>query len=226
MTATAATRESESGSAASLSQLTLYWSSRSPYVRKVLVAAHELEVVDKINIIRVVVAMIKLSDEVMQHNPLNKIPTLLRANGAALFDSRVICEYLDSTAPRPRLFPSGADRWSVLQMQALGDGMMDLVTQRLGEQNRPAERRSHEHISAWTKKLSASYDFAERTLTEQPPTSESVHVGHIALGCALAHIDFRFSDDAWRAGRPALESWYEKFAARPSMIATAYQDVY
>lgn len=209
-----------------LPPLTLYWSSRSPYVRKVMVAAHELGLAEAIETVRVVVAMIKLSDQVMAHNPLNKIPTLVLANGTALFDSPVICEYLDSIAARPQLFPSGADRWPALQMQALGDGMMDLITQRLGENNRPAERRSAEHLAAWNQKLVVAYDFAERQIATQSGERGPIHIGHIALGCALAHIDFRFPQDAWRNGRPALSSWYEEHAARPSMTATAYENVY
>lgn len=208
-----------------LPKLQLYWSSRSPYVRKVMVTAHELGLAGAIETVRVVVAMVKLSDQVMSHNPLNKIPTLVLENGVALFDSPVICEYLDSIARPSRLFPSGPERWPALQMQALGDGMMDLVTQRLGEQNRNVEKRSAEHLAAWTKKLFVAYDFAERQIAEVK-TGAAMHIGHIALGCALAHIDFRFSEDNWRKGRPALASWYEKHAARPSMTATAYEDVY
>lgn len=206
--------------------LKLYWSSRSPYVRKVMVAAHELGLADAIETVRVVVAMTKLSDQVMAHNPLNKIPTLVLKDGTALFDSPVICEYLDSIASQPCLFPSGARRWPNLRMQALGDGMMDLVTQRLGEQNRPANLRSTEHLVAWKKKLFVSYDFAEQQIAAQAKEEAPPHIGHIALGCALAHIDFRFPEDAWRSGRPALASWYQEHAARPSMTATAYENVY
>jgi glutathione S-transferase len=206
--------------------LKLYWSSRSPYVRKVMVAAHEVGLAGAIEPVRVVVAMIKLSDEVMAHNPLNKIPTLVLSDGTALFDSPVICEYLDSIAEQPRLFPSGKKRWPTLQMQALGDGMMDLVTQRLGELVRPADLRSTEHLAAWKKKLFVAYDFAEQQIAADVEDSALPHIGHIALGCALAHIDFRFPEDAWRDGRPALTSWYEGHAARASMKATAYENVY
>jgi glutathione S-transferase len=207
--------------------LKLYWSSRSPYVRKVMVSAHELGLTGAIETSRVVVAMIKLSDEVLAHNPLNKIPTLVLENGAALFDSPVICEYLDSISDGRSLFPTGAKRWQALQMQALGDGMMDLLTQRLGELNRPPERRSDQHLVAWTKKLFLAYDFAERLIVEEESEGENqLHIGHVALGCALAHVDFRFSDDVWRNERPSLAAWYERHSARPSMAATAYEDVY
>lgn len=211
----------------SLASFRLYWSSRSPYVRKAMVAAHELGLAHSIETHRVIVAMAKLSAELMLHNPLSKIPTLVLPDGAALFDSRVICEYLDSIAEHPRLFPSGAQRWGALRMQALGDGMMDNVMLRLAETYRAEGIRSSDHIAAWTAKLKAAYDFADRLIASEMQAADGdLHIGHVALGCALGHVDFRFSEDVWREGRPALATWYEKHAARPSMIATAYEDVY
>lgn len=211
-----------------MTQFRMYWSSRSPYVRKSMVAAHELGLQHAIQAERVVVAQARLSADVMSHNPLNKIPTLVLPDGAALFDSRVICEYLDSIADPPVLFPAGQARWEALRLQALGDGIMDLVTQRLIEMNRPEALRSDEYVTAWKRKLVAAYDFAERELATTPVPERSItpHIGFISLGCALAHIDFRFQEDAWRSGRPSLTSWYGRHARRPSMIATAYDNVY
>ena len=106
-----------------LPAMRLYWSSRSPFVRKAMIAAHETGVASRIETIRVEVAVTKLNADVMAHNPLNKIPTLVLENGEVLFDSRVICEYFDSLTTGPRLFPSNpAERWVALRRDATGRG--------------------------------------------------------------------------------------------------------
>jgi glutathione S-transferase len=106
----------------------LLWSSRSPFVHKVMVAAHEVGVADRISTERVVVAADKPNANVMAMNPLNKIPTLLLEDGTLLYDSRVICEYLDSLHDGPKLHPSDqAFRWRVLRRQALGDGLLEIM---------------------------------------------------------------------------------------------------
>ena len=107
--------------------MTLLWSSRSPFVRKVMVTAHETGVSGALQARRVVVAANKPNPEVMAINPLNKIPTLLLADGSQLYDSRVICEFFDSLHTGPRLFPSEPSRrWRALRLQALGDGLMEV----------------------------------------------------------------------------------------------------
>jgi glutathione S-transferase len=111
----------------------LLWSSRSPFVRKVMVAAHETGLAGRIRTERVVVAANKPNADVMALNPLNKIPTLVLEEGNGLHDSRVICEYLDELHDGPKLFPSDrAARWPVLRRQALGDGLMEVNVLRLG----------------------------------------------------------------------------------------------
>lgn len=202
----------------------LLWSSRSPFVRKVMVAAHEVGVAGRIATERVVVAADKPNPGVMALNPLNKIPTLVLDDGAVLYDSRVIAEYLDTLHDGPKLFPADpAARWRALRRQALGDGLMEVIVLRLGEQYRPEARQSGSHLSSFRLKIESSLDRieAEDTDPARPPD-----IGHIAIGCALAHLDFRFAADAWRTGRPRLSAWYAAFAERPSMCATAYADVY
>lgn len=198
----------------------LYWSSRSPFVRKVMVVAHEAGLADRIETERVVVAADRPNAAVMGANPLNKIPTLQLDGGGALYDSRVICEYLDGMGDGPTLFPQGEDRWTALRLQALGDGLMELNVSRLGERNRPPELRSATHQAAFARKIAAVLDQLE---TEAPI---SLHIGALAVGCALAHLDFRFGDDAWRDGRPALAAWFERIGHRPSFVATAFKDEY
>ena len=121
----------------------LFWSSRSPFVRKVMVAAHETGLVSGIECVQTVVAPAKPNAEVMALNPLNKLPTLLLDDGRVLYDSPVICEYLDGLHDGPKLFPSaGATRLDALRRQALGDGMMDFLLVWLSERSRPAEQQS------------------------------------------------------------------------------------
>jgi glutathione S-transferase len=201
---------------------TLYWSSRSPFARFVMVAAHELGLADRLALERVVVSARGTNPEVMAHNPLNKIPTLLPGDGAALFDSRVIVEYLDTCFGEGRLLPADpARRWPVLRLQALGTGLMELNVARLGEANRGA-LSSAEHAAAFRAKTVATLDLLEREALALQPLS----AGSIAMAVALAHLDFRFAEDRWRDGRAALAEWFTRFNARPSMQATQPENVY
>ena len=127
----------------SAASMKLLWSSRSPFVRKVMVAAHEVGVADRISTEQVVVSANKPNPDVMAINPLNKIPTLVLQDGTTLYDSRVICEYLDSLHDGPRLLPADqVVRWSVLRRQALGDGLLEVLILRLVERARPEQTQS------------------------------------------------------------------------------------
>jgi glutathione S-transferase len=206
------------------SDMKLYWSSRSPFVRKVMVAAHEVGIADRIRTQRVVVAPNNPNIEVMQDNPLGRIPTLVLDDGTSLYDSRVICEYFDTLHDGPKLFPTSYDlRWKTLRRQALGDGLMEVIVLRLGEMNRPLEAQSEKHLAAFRLKAAKSLDRLE---AEADGPSGALSIGDIAVGCALAHLDFRFSADDWRAGRTNLTAWYADFARRPSVWATQFADVY
>jgi glutathione S-transferase len=200
----------------------LLWSSRSPFVRKVVVVAHELGIADRIALKRVNVTAKETNAEVMCFNPLSKIPTLVLDDGTVMIDSPVIAEFLDETYGRGELFPrDAARRWPVRRLHALGDGIMSFNISRLGEKGR-GERASEEFAAAFLAKTKATLDALEReTDNLMPPT-----IGSIAVAVALAHLDFRFADDAWRDHRPKLAAWYEHFAARPSMRLTEPQDVY
>jgi len=202
----------------------LLWSSRSPFVRKVMVAAHEVGLADRVRTGRVVVAANKPNADVMAVNPLNKIPTLVLDDGTVLYDSRVICEYLDTLHDGRKLFPTEEPaRWSALRRQALGDGLMEVIVLRLGEQNRPKEAQSESHLGAFRLKIASGLDRIE---AEGGGPASQPDIGHIAIACALGHLDFRFAADAWRTGRPRLAAWYAEFARRPSMRATEYVDTY
>jgi glutathione S-transferase len=204
----------------------LFWSSRSPYVRKVMIVAHEKGLAGALQTERVVVSPAKPNPAVMAHNPLNKIPTLILDDGSALYDSRVIAEYFDQMGTGPRLFPeAGPARIAALRRQALGDGMLDFLLPWLLERLRPAEKQSPELIDGCRLKLNTVLNHLEKNevvhLAGQP-----VDIGQIAIGTALGYADFRYGDENWRNGRSGLAEWYAGFAARPSMKATEHVNEY
>jgi glutathione S-transferase len=202
----------------------LYWSSRSPYVRKVMVTAHECGLADQIEREAIVVSAYLPNTDMLKKNPLGKIPTLILDDDSAVYDSRVICEYLDNQHDGSPLFPrTWPERLEALRFQATGDGMLDMLIMRLYEDRvRNDAQRSEELVGALQGKLSASLDSldtAVATLQKLP-----FGIGHIAIGSALSYMDFRFADDNWRENRTALAQWHGTFRARPSVIATEHID--
>ena len=199
----------------------LYWSSRSPYVRKVMIAAHELGLADKLETIPVVVAMAQPNATVMAVNPLNKIPTLVTDDGQILSESVLICEYLDALSGTPRLFPAPpAARWPALRWHALGNGLLDILLPWRTERLR-ADARA-DVIAALAAKTTATLlllDAEADRLAAAP-----VAIGHVGAAAALGYLDFRFADLAWRDGYPRLTAWYAEFGQRPSMRATDPHD--
>lgn len=194
-------------------------SPTSPFVRKVLVLAHEVGVADRLEIVPTD-AWSEATDLVSQ-NPLSKVPTLVLDDGAALYDSPVICEYLDDLhAGEPRLPRDGADRWAVLRLEALADGMMESAVAVFIERvRRPEDKRWEAGVLREQATLGRALDHLERSVAEL--SSEPPHLGAIAVACALGYLDLRGAVADWRAGHPALAAWFEAFAARPSMRATA-----
>jgi glutathione S-transferase len=210
--------------------MTLYWSSRSPYVRKVMVAAHELGVQDRLTLVRKNVATLKPDGEVIAANPLGKIPALILEDGTTLYESSLICEFLDGLGPAPRLFPTeGGARLIALRLQAAGAGLMDLMVTVRGERMRPDGGRSDAHVAAYHRKMITTLDRLEveaDMLTDAP-----FSIGPLTIGCALSYADFRLADiglaeTGWRESRGRLASWHESFRGRPSVRATEHSDVY
>ncbi|MBO1076849.1 glutathione S-transferase family protein [Roseomonas marmotae] len=202
---------------------TLHWSPRSPFVRKVMIAAHELGLVEQIALVRTVVRMGQPNHDLLPDNPLSKIPTLVLPDGSTIFDSLTICEYLDAQAGGGRLLPpAGPARWVALTRHALGNGYLDLLILWRNERDKPAERQTQEWLDSFATKSQATLARLERDAPDLGATP--FDLGHIALGCALSYLDFRFADLDWRAGRPALAAWHEGFAARPSVLATGIVD--
>lgn len=153
-------------------------------------------------------------------NPLAKVPTLVTDDGLAIFDSPVICDYLDSLAPEPRLHPTDAGRWAVLTRAALADGIMDAAVAARGE----SLRRDGERSDAQIAKLLAVIDRGlDRLEAEIGAFRDVVRIDAIAIACALGYLDLRFPQLAWRERRPALAAWEAVFAERASMRATRPQ---
>jgi glutathione S-transferase len=195
----------------------LHWSPRSPFVRKVMIVAHERGLVDRIECVRTVAATAKPHPELIKDNPLSKIPTLVLGDGTVLFDSPVICEYLDSLDGAPKLLPRTAKpRLTALRRQALGDGFLDMMV--LLRDERMREQPSDQHIASTAVRKAAVLDCLEREAESLTRTPFSI--GHIAIGCALSYLDFRFSDDDWRKSHLRIANWHAAFAARPSVRAT------
>lgn len=198
----------------------LFWSSRSPFARKVMIAAHELGIADRIEMERVVVDAAEPNHEVMRFNPLGRIPTLILDNGDVLHDSAVIIEYLDDRFGGTLVPKSGDARWAALRLQALADGIMEADLRLLEERKHLHNGRRDALAAGMNEKIAAALD----ALDAAPP--EGLTIGEITLGSALAHLDFRFPDKPWRPGRPQLAAWFHLFSARPSMRATPFVDKY
>ena len=197
----------------------LHWSPRSPFVRKVMVCAYEAGVADKFECVRSPVAMDKPNLQLLHDNPLSKLPTLVLDDGFALFDSSVICEYLDSLHDGVHLFPAaGRERFVALQQQAFADGLLDVLLLWRQERNRPQSRQRPEWLAAFKVKSDASLDALDKLAPQL--RLEDIQIGDIAIACVLAYYDFRLPDVQWREGRPALTAWHARFAERDSMRRT------
>ena len=200
----------------------LRYSATSPYVRKVMVLAIENGIVDKIEKVPTSVVPTKPGGEIAGENPLAKVPSLTTDEGQHLYDSPVICEYLDSLQGGPKVFPPpGPTRWTALRQQALGDGILDASLLIRYEMGRPQDKQWADWSAGQKRKVTQALDALE---SEASRLGEAVTIGTITIGCTLGYLDFRFAADEWRKGRPSLAAWYEKFGARPSMVATQPKD--
>jgi len=193
----------------------LFWVPLSPYARKVLIVAHEQRIFEHLDLIETKVNL--ANAELMRHNPLNKVPTLLLDDGTALYDSIVICEYLESIGAGPRFFPpAGAARWDALRRHALGNGLTDLLISWRSEVTQSPELQSKERIDKYIVKTARALEVLEN---EARAPRDAFDIGDIAIGCALAYLHFRFPQ--WAPDtESSLAHWYTAFDARPSAAAT------
>jgi glutathione S-transferase len=199
--------------------LKLYWSPASPYARKVRMVIAERQLGALVE--EITVATAEDPPELLAANPLGKIPALVTDEGFSLYDSPVISAYLDAhpKAEGPRLRPhSGAERWMVMRAEALGDGLMDLGLNLIGERRKPEGEKSPSSVKRWHSQLYRALDAVPEALRSLPA---EFNLGHLALISALGYLDFRHDDLKWREGRDELASWFESVQSRPSVMATA-----
>ena len=195
-------------------------SPTSPYARKVRMTVLEKGLADRVAIEPGV--PMGTADEaaaVRRVNPLGKIPALVLDTGEALYDSPVICEYLDAIGTGPALLPaSGTGRWTALRLQALGDGVADAAFNIVMEHRRAEALRSSEWLDRWTRAIHGAADALEEALAAGPLAAD---LGAIAIAAAFGYVAFRLPQIDWRAGRPRLTAAFADLAARPSFVATA-----
>lgn len=198
----------------------LFFSPASPYVRKVMVTAHEKGLAGQIELLPSAANPVKRDQTIVPKNPSGKVPTMLLDDGSALYDSRVIAAYIDSLNDTPRLVPAGGpQRFAVLTLEALGDAILDAaLLARYETVMRPKELFWADWQRGQMEKIDSGLDSLQADWLEL--LSGPVNLGSIAAACALGYLDFRFADKDWRGARPALASWYETFSERPSMAAT------
>ncbi len=191
----------------------------SPFARKVRVLAFETGLAPRIEALDTAVLPVTLNERVNALNPLGKVPVLLTDDGEALYDSRVICEYLDSLHDRPRLFPTEpAARWRTLRLAALADGLMEAaLLVRYERAVRPVERQWDDWAEGQLGKVRRALAELERQAGQlQGP----LDMAQIAVACALGYLDFRFAELQWRSACPTLSAFQAGFAARDSMRDT------
>lgn len=194
----------------------LFYSTTSPYARKVLVTALEKGLGERLTL--VTVNAYAQDPALLAVNPLSRIPTLETDEGAVIYDSPVICEWLDTQAGEPRLVPpEGPGRWAVLRGQALADGIMDDAVANVMEGRRPPGQQDPQVMAART---AAVLRAAAALDADLPGLPEGLTLAHVAAGCALGYLDFRLPELDWRGGNTRLTAWYGAFAARPSMRST------
>jgi glutathione S-transferase len=192
----------------------LAYSPASPYVRKVMACAIARGIAGKIE-----KWTIGTTDPaLLAVNPLSKVPSLLTDDGVALFDSPVICEYLDSIGTSAKLFPpAGPARWTALRQQALGDGIMDASQPRRREIALPQDEGRTQYIALQRGKVARAVEALE---AEAEKLGALTTIGEITIGCALGYLDFRFGNEPWRPGHPKLTAWYGRVVALPPLAET------
>lgn len=196
----------------------LSYSPTSPYVRKVMVVLHETSQLDDVALENRATTPLSPDQTLLPSNPLGKVPALERAEGPALYDSRVICAYLNDRA-EGALYGSGARHWDILTLEATADGILDAALLMTYEgRMRPEEKQMPEWVDGqWDKIARSCAALNTRWMSHlQGP----LDMGQIAVACALAYVDFRHEARGWRKGNDALAAWYETFDSRPSMQAT------
>ncbi|MBS0395030.1 MAG: glutathione S-transferase N-terminal domain-containing protein [Proteobacteria bacterium] len=194
----------------------LFHSPTSPYVRKVRVVALEKGLGERVTLVNAVPWPEPTA--VAAVNPLGKVPALVTDDGLVLYDSPVICEYLDSLSPaRPLLPPSGTARWRVLRLQALADGILDAAVAVVLERRRPQAERS---AAAEQRALAAIRRSVAALPDELRPGASPFDLGQIAAAVALGYLEFRLGGESIGTDAPSVRDWWQDVRERPSLVAT------
>jgi len=193
----------------------LFYSPSSPFVRKVMACAIARGLDQRIE--TVPTNPHQSPADLLAANPLSKVPGLITDDGMGLFDSPVICEYLDSLGSAPPMFPPpGPARWRALRFQAMADGILEAAVGRRMEQGRPQEAAREAAMARQRAAVTRTLDVLESDL---PGTA--LDIGSIAVACALGYLDFRFGSEPWREGRPKLAAWFAAMENLPAIARTA-----
>ena len=197
----------------------LLMSPASPFVRKVLVLLHETKQIDDVVMQSVQAGIGNTEAALKAANPVGKIPALVRDEGPTLYDSRVICRFLDARAGAG-LYPENG--WDSLVLESTADALMDAAVLMVYEARfRPEEKQSAEWVeNQWIKVEGALDALNSRWLSH---LEAPLDIGHIAVASALGYLDFRHDARNWRVGRDGLANWFERFSDRDSMRATVPQ---
>jgi glutathione S-transferase len=202
----------------------LRFAAASPFVRKVVVVSLETGLSERIERVSTSVSPVKPNEEVARENPLVKVPSLTLDDGTVLFDSPVICEYLDTLHDGPKLFPAaGQPRWTALKQQALADGLLEAAILMRYENLRPEEMRWKDWVESQMRRVRGALSALEIE-TAAGGLGGPLTIGHVTVGCALGYLDFRFAAEEWRMRHRQLAAWFEEFAKRKSMQLTVPRD--
>lgn len=195
----------------------LWHNPASPFARKVRIVAREAQLLPRIEEISVAVSPVSPNADLAAHNPLVKIPALQTDDGQVLYDSSVICEYLDTLHSGAPMLPVDASRWNALRLQSLCDGILDAaVLCRYEMAVRPEPYRWNEWIKGQFTKIRNGLD---ALAVEVPTWGSQFGIGQIGAACVLGYLDFRFAEEKWRQ-RAVLAEWYESVKQRPSVAST------
>ena len=201
----------------------LWYNPASPFARKVRIVARETGQEKGIEEVSILVSPVKPHPDLARENPLVKIPALSTPDQGTLYDSTVICEYLDSLHSGARYFPQAPrERWRALRWHALGDNMLDNLVLWRNESLRPGVQQSPEILAALEAKIRSSLAFLDAEAAALDKAA--IGIGHVGIAAALGYLDFRFPGLGWRDGHPRLAAWYEAFSQRPSIRNTRLVD--
>jgi len=189
-------------------------SAASPYVRKVMACAIARGLNDKIQRMKIGTT----DPALLAFNPLSKVPTLITDDGMSLYDSPVICQYLDSIGPAAKLYPApGPALWTALRQEALADGILDATQPRRREIALPQDEGRKAYIALQQGKVVRALDALEK---EAASLGMLTTIGEIAIGCAIGYLEFRYANEPWKPGHPKLEAWYDKVLKLPPLAQT------